>query len=286
MLNTLIDSGALVYIDPLMFLPVFGVIEGDIDLPSTIMEYHIDWTSSEPDIIAIDGTVNRPSEEVGDVVVLLTATFVIEDVVYSIEYEVTVTHLTIITYTSVEDLHSDFLIGDTVIFHGIVSGIFNGGYFLTDGTHAIGVYNPGSSLVFEIGDEVVVQGEYVVYHTLYQIGNVVSETIMSTGNAVLLVPQVLTIAEILALDTSDKLIHGMTYTITGTVELRGSYDNVYLVDGDNAIMIYYYSLDSSISALEALVGSEVTITVCYFTNHSVSGPMVMFDGGSEDIIIS
>ena len=169
MLEILIDSGALVYIDPLMFLPVFGVIEGDIDLPSTIMEYHIDWTSSEPDIIAIDGTVNRPSEEVGDVVVLLTATFVIEDVVYSIEYEVTVTHLTIITYTSVEDLHSDFLIGDTVIFHGIVSGIFNGGYFLTDGTHAIGVYNPSSSLVFEIGDEVVVQGEYVVYHTFMEI---------------------------------------------------------------------------------------------------------------------
>ena len=38
--------------------------------------------------------------------------------------------------------------------------------------------------------------------------------------------------------------------------------------------------------LEALIGSEVTITVYYYVNHNMNGKMVVFDGGSGDIIVS
>jgi hypothetical protein len=78
----------------------------------------------------------------------------------------------------------------------------------------------------------------------------------------------------------------MYYTVTGTVDLQGTYDNVYLVDGDDQVLVYYYSNDDSIAALEAQVGKEVTITVLYYTDHGTNGPMMAYDGGEAGITVN
>ena len=123
-------------------------------------------------------------------------------------------------------------------------------------------------------------------NTLYQLSSVTSETRLSTGNANPLTPTVVTVAELFAVDSSDALIHGMLYEVTSTVELQGSYDNVYLVDGTDQVLVYYDSTPESITALEAVVGKEVTITVFYYTDHGTNGPMVAYGGGEAGIVVN
>jgi hypothetical protein len=265
------------------------IVVSDLTLVDTALEATVTWASSHPEYIATDGTVVRPDDATGNVVVTLTATLTVGEATETKEFSITVqAEAGATVYTSIQDMYDNAVLDDYIEFTGIVTGVFDGGYFVSDGTLALGVYAGNNDLGAAIGDEVKVKGFYAVYNTLYQLGNIVSEEILSSGNANPLegTAVVKTVEEMLALDSSDPAIHGLYYTITGTVELQGSYNNIYIVDGSFQILIYYYSLSDSLDALEAQVGKEVTITVFYYTNHGTNGPMVAYDGGVDGITVN
>ena len=267
-----------------LLIPVSGLVFSDITLPATALDAAVTWASSNTEVITDAGVVTRPLNGEGNEAVVLTATLTIGTETDTKAFDVTVREEEPSSvFTSIPTMHTSSILGDIVEFQGIVVGLFDGGYFLSDGTYSLGIYNTASTLTLAIGDEVYVKGSYAVYNTLFQIGTVTEESVISTGNANPLTAVVKTVAEMLALDSSDPLIHGMYYEITGTIELRGDYDNVFIVDGDDAVLIYYYSLDDSLAALKAEVGMTVTITVLYYTDHSSNGPMLVFDGDADNI---
>ncbi len=281
------DAERLAEAKTALLIPVTGLVLSDITLPESALDATVTWASSNEAVITNDGVVTRPANGDGNAVVILTATLTVGDETDTKDFEVTVREEEPSNvYESIPAMHESSVLGDVVEFQGIVVGIFSSGYFLSDGTYSLGIYNPSTTLDVQIGDEVYVKGSYAVYNTLFQISSVTDESIISHDNANPLTATSLTVGELLALDSSDPLIHGMLYQITGTVELRGDYDNVYIVDGDDAVLIYYYSLEASLDALTAQVGKVVTITVVYYTDHATNGVMVVFDGGEADIDVN
>ena len=271
----------------LVLIFVEYTILSDITLLDTALEATVTWASSHPEYISTAGVVVRPSADTGNVAVTLTATITVGAATDTKEFVITVQSEEPATvYTDIATMYTTAILNDYIEFTGIVTAVFDGGYFLSDGTIGLGIYAGNNDLSPAIGDNVKVRGFYAVYNTLYQLGNIVSEEILSSGNANPLTATVLTVAELLALDSSDPTIHGLYYTITGTIELQGSYDNVYLVTDDGQVLIYYYSLEASLAALELEVGKDVTITVTYYTDHGTNGPMVVFDGLAADITIN
>lgn len=270
----------------LLLTQMSGIVS-DITLPATAGEATVTWASSNTDIVTDAGVVTRPAEGEDNANVTLTATITVNDAVVTKEFVVTIqAEATATAFTSIQEIYNNSVLNDYIDFTGIVSSTFSGGYFLTDGTLAIGVYTgSGSDFVPEVGDQVQVKGSYKVYNTLYQIGDIVEQTILSSDNANPLegTEVVKTVAEMLALDSSQPEIHGLYYSVTGKIELRGSYNNIYLVTDDDALLVYYYSNEDSLEALEELVGRTVTITVVYYTDHGTNGPMVAFDGLEDDI---
>jgi len=274
-----------------ILLTVSGNVEGNFELPAAATGNDIVWTSSNTDLVVINGTtaeVTRPASDAGNQEVILTATLTLGTETVTRDFPVSIkAEDPANVYASIAAMHDAAIIGEVIEFTGIVTGVFKTGYFLSDGTNALGIYNPGTTLTdIAIGDEIKVKGAYAVYNTLYQLSSVTSETRLSTGNANPLTPTVVTVAELFAVDSSDALIHGMLYEVTGTVELQGSYDNVYLVDGTDQVLVYYDSTPESITALEAVVGKEVTITVFYYTDHGTNGPMVAYGGGEAGIVVN
>lgn len=272
-----------------LVLPVTGLVTGNITLPSSGANgTAITWSSSNTDVVANDGTVTRPENGEGNAAVTLTATVTLNDETGTKDIDIIVKEEDPSnTFATVAALIEASTLGDIVEFEGEVSGLFDGGYFLTDGTNVLGVYNPSSEITPALGDTVYVKGEYAKYNTLFQIGSVQTETITATGDGMQpLTPIASSVADILALDSSDPLIHGKIYTITGTVEVRGDFSNLYLVDGDDAVLIYYYSLEASLDALEANIGLTVTIDVIYYTDHGTNGVMLAFQGGADDIEVA
>ncbi len=216
----------------------------------------------------------------------LTATYVVGTETITKEFTFTVTALeTAAGFTSVLDLHTNAVYTETVVFTGVVTAMMEKGFFISDGTHNLSVYKNEVVTGIAVGDEVTVKGAYLNYNSLYQISNIESIVVNSSGNADPLkaAAVVKTVAELLALDSSLKEMHGAFYVVTGTIAILGDFGNVFLVDGDDEILVSYYSLPTSITALEAEVGKEVTITVFYYTEHDTNGHIVAFDGLADDI---
>ena len=152
--------------------------------------------------------VTRPLNGEGNAEVTLTATLTLGTETDTKTFDVTVREEEPSSvFTSIPTMHTSSILNDIVEFQGVVTATFDGGYFLSDGTYAIGVYT-GSSTTFVLGDEVYVKGSYAVYNTLFQIGSPSVETLISSTNANPLTAVTITVAEMVALDSSDPLIHG------------------------------------------------------------------------------
>lgn len=274
----------------MLIIPNSTTVESDIVLPNQILIDNlftatITWESSHVDVISITGTVIRPFYGKGNQVVTLTASITVGVETKTKDFTIVVIQEEIEFFlNTILEIHQ-LNLDDALEFKGIVISIFDYGYIMTDGVNAIGVYNLIPNDIIAVGDEVIVKGYYSIYNSLYQIFSSNEEEILSSNNPVVLTPTVLTIEELLALDSTDKLIHGLPYTITGTVEIRGDYNNVYIVDGDNAVFISYFSLEDSLALLEDKVGQEITITVNYYVDHAINGVMVIFDGNESDIVV-
>ncbi len=267
----------------MIVLPVSGIITvTSIDLPATGQDdAAITWTTSNADVITAAGVVTRPAVGESNAKVTLTASITVDGVTATKAIEVIVAaEEPAAVFTTVADLHASTL-GDIIEFTGTVSSTFNGGYFLTDGTNAIGIYHTTTIDNLAIGDVVHVKGEYAKYNTLFQLKNLTTEEKVTDGTATTLAPITKTAAEVLALDTSDPLTHGMAYRVTGVVTLgknADGYDSIFVVDGTNKMLIYYNSDADAIELLEDHVGYEVTLDLILYTDHSRNGILFSFVG--------
>jgi hypothetical protein len=260
------------------------IVISDMTLVATALEATITWSSSNTDYITDAGVVTRPAEDAGNATVTLTATITVGSESDTKEFEITVPAEEGATvYTSIQALYDASIIGDYIEFTGVVVATFSGGYFVSDGTLSLGVYYKG--IEPSVGDEVHIKGFYAVYNTLYQLSNLTVEEVISTGNANPLTPEVKTVAEIIALDASVKGIHGMPYTVSGTIQEieDGGYTNLWLVDGENKIQIYHYSNSDSLDALKGFLGVDVTFTGTYYTFYKSQKVYFAFDGLTADI---
>lgn len=263
-----------------------GVIS-DLTLIATSGEATVTWSSGNTAYLSDAGVVTRPAEGAANENVVLTATITVGTASVTKDFTVTVrAEASATAYTSISDLYAAAVIDDYIEFTGTVVALFDGGYFLTDGTLSLGVYYRGVNP--EVGDEVHVKGFYAVYNTLYQLSGLTKEEVLSSDNANPLTPEVKTVAEIIALDASVKGIHGMPYTVTGTLEeiTDGDYTNLWLVDGTDKIQIYHYSLADSLAVLEAYKGKEVTFTGTYYTFYKSAKVYFAFDGTVDDVEVT
>lgn len=268
--------------------PTRGETVRNLTLPTTMIHgVGVTWESSDPSVIdPTTGQVSRPEPGEPNVTVTLTATFTLNEAskVRSLNFVVIAMPETD-SYTDFAELHAEAAVNDFIAAEGIIVSIFRAGYFIYDGVNYISVYKPNHDVV-SMGDRVVVFGQYGRYHTLFQITNVTDEVVLSSGNDTTVPVEEKTVAEINALDSdADRLINGRTYRTQGVLELRGTHNNVNIVDGEESLLVYFMSSTASIESLEQFIGQMVEVEVIYYTNHSADGVMVVFQGGVDDITI-
>lgn len=245
--------------------------------PDNYMGFEVTWESLDPEVISNYGEIFRPSPGEGDYIAVVVATIYVGDTMYQKEFYVSVKEEVEYTvYTDVALLHENAELEDGIMFTGIVNEVYSGGYFLFDGVNTINVYNYHSGFEVELGDEVQVIGSYNQYYHLFQISNTTSEIVLSKGNDYYQEPTAVSILDLNNLDPNNKLLFGQTFLITGIVLIDYSSSYIYLVDGDNSIII---SASSNIEALDLVrlfEGQEVTIEVVYAYYRDHNGVSVLF----------
>ena len=193
--------------------------------------------------------------------------------------------------TSIAYIHANSNEGDDVSVRGYVYATFQSGFFVTDGSGFMGVYD--DSIAIEKGEEISFSGEYDSYYTLYQVSNVSSYDILGSDYAVSVDKNDIgDVDNLLDIDSSDKLIHGKTYTVKGTlkrVTTEGDwseYTNTYLFASDDLqtpiAQIYYDSNPAAMDVVNEYLDTTVIIDLIYYTDHGDTIYM-LFDGSEENI---
>ncbi len=272
-------------------------VRGNFEVPAQIQGLDITWEVDREDLIefgnVVEGNlypelevvVTRPEPGEGDQDITLTATIIKDDAEATREFEGRVRQqVEVNNYTDFSELYANTSIRDVITAQGVVTTTFNAGYFIYDGTQHIGIYNFDHGM--ELGDEVSVTGEYSRYNTLYQLGSIEDQEVLSQGNDYSVTPTVTTLADFHDQDLEDVELHGHHFTVTGRIETRGEYDNMAIVDlndPDLYFMVYHQSWGSNIEVLEDNEGEIVEITVVYYTEHSRDGVLVAFQGEEADL---
>ncbi|MGM0435724.1 MAG: immunoglobulin-like domain-containing protein [Bacillota bacterium] len=254
----------------------------DITLPTTgtYGTQFSGWTSSDTSLIGDDGSfITTPASIT---TITMGGTAELQTLIQTVSFEVTV----LSNPTDIDTALND-TVDSPVHTNGIVYAQFNGGYFIYDGSDSISIYNDKDIVdqTVIIGDEVEVYGQINKYNSLYQIADVQKQEILSTGNTLNLpVEDTLAISDIVALDSTNRNLHGQAFEVTGILDMRGQYNNVYIDDPDSSesIEVYYRAPEDSIIALENLEGSFVTLTVIYFMD-SGTDVYVLYQNGVSGI---
>lgn len=252
----------------------------------------VTWASSNLAFISNTGAVTRPEVGESNAVVTLTATVSLNEATAIRTFEaLVIAQEPSNSFTEWPALYEASSINDLLTIEGIVSNVFNGGYFVFDGTYHLGVYvgsgGTGGGLV-EVGDEVRVTGSYARYYTLYQLGTIEETVILSQGNEIDVPVTPISIEDFNDLDLEDPLVHGQFYEFTGTLVQKGNNNNLYLEseDSDEEVLVYYFSDAASLEALDSYIGRTITITLAYYTLHSTNGVMMSFLGDGDDVVVS
>lgn len=286
------------------YLIVSGLdsITGDLWLPAEgRYDTEVSWDSDQPDYIEVtdetrdrDGqtqvrlAVTRPDEETGHVDVNITATITKGDAETTREFPGSIRAIDMgDVYDNIADIYENASINDLVTIEGIVVTTFDGGYFIWDGEHVLGIYGGGGP---EHGDELRVTGLYARYYTLYQLSDIENEEVLSTGNDSALPSEAIEFTDFYDLDLSDPLIHGKSFEFTGRLVEKDphGYMNYYLEDifSDKEILFYWWYAPGAEEKLEEFEGEIVTLSAVYYTNHATNGPMFNFDPEQDSIEIA
>ncbi|MBN2696533.1 MAG: lamin tail domain-containing protein [Bacilli bacterium] len=290
-------------------------MESDFILPAEVGDTTVTWSSDNTEYITItetvrqttegffvyDADVKRPSETVGNVMVLLTATFAYGTETYVKQFSILVkAEFGLTTYNTLLEVHENAVLNDLVTASGFVYSKYAYGYFLKDSSGAfLNIYTSAEdAALVDIGDEVRVTGTFASYHSLYQLTDITEQTILNSGNLAEVEPIVLTDAQdMLDFDPDNTLLNGQRYRITvvPTLLMQDTYENIYLFsEGVRVATIYYGSLAASKLALENYVGYKVTIDVTYYTYYDsgsstletgVPEIWVTFEGSDSDIVV-
>ncbi len=262
-------------------------IYADIALPTTndFEGLTISWASDKPEVLSAAG-VKGTSTEIENVV-KLTATITSGSLTETLEVTINVFMLakTNVKYA----LYTSDLGGDTVWLEGKIIALDVDGYFyLADETGVIYVRTKLTDGV-ALGDSVKVIGKTSNYNNKNKqyTRQMAATSITKLETEVTPVAAIqTTISNFPALDVASGILTDLGYAqikgnsaygkiieITGYVQTRGTYGNIYLCETaeETSAGIYYYYKSTDQDAIKALVGKLVKFTCVVYDASSTEG---------------
>ncbi|MDY0023424.1 MAG: hypothetical protein RBR66_00690, partial [Candidatus Izemoplasmatales bacterium] len=243
--------------------------------------YAVTWSSSNPEIIAIDGTIVQPDG--ADVVVTMTATVTINSVDYSDTKNFTVAKME--EGTPVSTIAEAIAMGEDayvkILGVTVIAKHDSGDVFFTDGVDILYIYTP--TFQSEIGGVYDITGLIDIYYNAPQLAGTDTHPLRAEAStepvsAMTYVEKagILDIISEQTTPTPENLFSYSAYTVTAKVYFNEAWGNysVFLVPVDydfeaalatgatqpngDSIMIYY---KSDMDVLEALHGQEITLDI-------------------------
>ncbi len=257
------------------------VYASDLDLfTSTGLGATVTWESSNPDLIANDGTLGAyPAEETE---VTLTATITSGDVSEKVSIKVKVAALSQSPISEVLPLCDGENAGKNVLIVGkVVSADSDGYIFVADESGVIYVRTKLPEGI-SVGDTVKVIGTTTNYtnndkqYTRQINSNAeitkVDDAVTPDQSVYISIADLATAPQNAEEVIANKL-YGRMVTVTGYVQTRGSYGNVYICasEAEDSPAILYYYKSTNQDELKALVGKQVTITAPVYSGHFTDG---------------
>jgi predicted extracellular nuclease len=244
----------------------------------------VTWSSSNTDALANDGTVTRPANGEGDAVLTLTATLTLDGESVTKDFKVRVLEAPEEIGVTVAGVLAQSK-GTQVVLKGVtVFGIIDDGYYVYDSTGFMFVFGTPSDDV-NIGDKVNLMGGYTIYYDQPELEKPSGYTVVSSDNT-LPTPEVTTIADIVAYDTTNKAIYAKYLQVEGFVNIDGQ--DAYIVDGEgNKLQINYKSEADAVKEYE---GKKVRINLVLHTYRSDAKAWRMsfldLDGDIEEVVLT
>ena len=178
-------------------------------------------------------------------------------------------------YGNFEQLHNNTNLDDEISIIGVVTTVYEDGYFVFDGENYINVYRPNlqEGDIVE-GNRVLIVGRYSHWYNLYQISHVTKEVILVAEDSFEETIHEISIKDLVNQNSQNRLIPGRVYRITGTVDVVNE-NTVHIVDEDqNKVLVSYKSEMAKYLALLEQDGEEVTMEIVYHVLHPHLGLMV------------
>ena len=243
------------------------------------------WTATESDYFSIVvgtdnkvvGKVTRPVPGSEQPEVTLTATLTYEKKTTERQWTIYIAPLPESEAFTIEEAIKQPV--DTVVtVEGIVTYIMaKKGFFLKDETASIYIYTNGEvDAAVEPGAKVEVTGSKIKYYDLYEIENPTYEVVEAAPTSGF--DYASEAVEITVKDADAKAFkdeesipnYGVVYTITGVVEERGDYNDLYIVGPkDGKFIQFYYGADeTALAEVKALVGKTIEVTALVYDHHS------------------
>lgn len=288
-------------------------ITAGFNLPATALGASVTWSSSNASVAsiaatAVDGqyavTINRPQADDGGVntSVTLTATISIDSANITVEKSIRVIaeESSVRVNSIAEGL--DLPLGTYITYQGMtIVGVGTDGFFFTDGTDVLFVYNASVAATVVAGGVYDVTGGIALYNSIPEVQNIASNVVKVSASSVAarpITPVAATVQEVIANHTGYTAENPMqfgVYSVTAKVyydSALGSY-GTYLIPTDattldkaNALRIYY---KSNMNAVSALAGQTVTLTYVVFGYNSGANYLDWygyFFGTSNDIQVA
>lgn len=214
----------------------------------------ISWASDNTAVISISegtATVNRPSFTEADATVKLTATAVLNNATKTKEFTVTVAHLVdeSKTVSEIKALN----LGTEVIAKGVLTGFvyaagttdpeYACGYYVTDSTGTIYVYDPSGADDLAVGNELYLTGELSSKNSGIQISSVSEVQVITEEKTAdwTTVVKDKTVKDIA--DAADKASTcGVVYELLVKFDKHSSYKTYYLqdvADNSKSILVFF-----------------------------------------------
>ena len=273
-----VENLAETYIQNINLLNPAAIVD-DIQLQKKISgQGSVTWVSDNEAVVKIEeyvdetlaasffkGSVTRPAVGEEDVVVTLTVTYTLDGQTATREIKIKV--LAEPAALSISEILS-MSVGDEVLAEGVVAALAPKGFLLSDETEMIYVYQNATPTVL-VGDTVKVSGKIAVYHSAKQISNP-TITKLNTEAGTYTYPEAVKVtADSLAkLYNKDSKNFNNLYEIKGIIELKGTYNDIYIKDFENPDIAIYLQY-SYINAENATLFKGKNGAVVSFKAYSV-----------------